>query len=153
MGNLTFKQQQKIKSSIVNTKNWLNKVYSFFDKLYKDTEVKNAYIHTLNKIFDNSLSNANTILVVSNTSIKNSIITSISHIHSSQNISHIHSSQNILAKIIYHIINITFTKIELFLIRYRINQAVQILNVKNIIIITDAIHTIRQIKDLSFHSY
>jgi len=144
MGNLTFKQQQKIKSSIVNTKNWLNKVNSFFDKLYKDTEVKNAYIHTLNKIFDNSLSNANTILVVSNTSIKNSIITSISHIH---------SSQNILAKIIYHIINITFTKIELFLIRCRINQAVQILNVKNIIIITDAIHTIRQILDLSFHLY
>ena len=32
-------------------------------------------------------------------------------------------------------------KAELFLIRYRINQAVQVQNVENIIVITDAIHT------------
>ena len=69
----------EIKSSIVDTNNQLNEVYPFFDKLhkelspsfqlvnnfancfsfntvnYKNTKVKNAYICTLNKIFDNSL--------------------------------------------------------------------------------------------------
>jgi len=60
----------------------------------KNTEVKNAYICTFNKIFDNSLLNPNTILVISDTSIKNNVVTLISHIC---------SSQNILAKTIHHV--------------------------------------------------
>ena len=54
---------------------------------------------------------------------------------------------------IYYVINITSTKVKLFSIRYRINQVVQVLNVKNIIIITDVIYTIRYIFDLSPHLY
>ena len=82
---------------------------------YKDTEVKNAHIHTFNEIFDDFLSNPNTILVISNAIIKNNIIILISHIY---------SGQNILAKTIHYIINITSTEAELFLIRYEINQAI-----------------------------
>ena len=106
MNNLTSKQHQKIKSSIINTNNHLYKIFPFFDRLYKellprfqlvdnfsnhfsfytvnykDTEVKNAYIYTLDKIFDNLLSNPNTILVISDNNIKNNVVTSILHIHS-----------------------------------------------------------------------
>ena len=88
--------------------------------------------------------NTNTILIIFDISIKNNVITLILHIH---------SSQNILAETIYYAINITFTKAELFSIRYGINQAIQVPNTKNIIVITDVIHTARYIFNLSFHLY
>ena len=99
-------QCQKIKSSIVDTNNCLNKVSPFFNRLhkelssgfwlidnfsdnfssylvnYKDIEVKNAYFHTLNIIFDDTLLNPNIILIIFSTSIKNNVATSILHIHS-----------------------------------------------------------------------
>ena len=75
-----------------------------------------------------------TIIIISDASIKNNIVTSISHVR---------SSQNILAKTIYYAINVTFTKAELFTIRYEINQAVHIQNVYCIFVITDTIHLAR----------
>jgi len=104
--NLIFIQCQTIKSLIVDINNHLNKVFLFFDRLhkkllpgfqlvdnfpdhfsfhivnYKDTEVKNAYFYTFDKIFKDFLSNPNTILVISDASIKNNVATSILHIHS-----------------------------------------------------------------------
>ena len=118
--------------------------FSFHTVNYKDTEVKNAHLHTLDKIFKDSLSNPNTVLIISNTSIKNNVATLISYLC---------SGQNILAKTIHHAINITSTEVKLFSIRYRINQAIQILNTKNIIIITDTIHATRCIFDSSFYPY
>ena len=56
-------------------------------------------------------------------------------------------------KTTYHAVNITSTKVELFVIRCGINQAVQVPNIKHIIVITDIIHTIRHIFDSSFYSY
>ena len=127
--NLTSIQHQKIKSSIVNTNNWLNKGFLFFDRLHKkllsgfwlvdnfpdyfsfytvnckNIEVKNTHLYTLDKIFENSVSNSNTVLIISDASIKNNIATSILHIC---------SCQNILAKKIYQVTNITSTKVEFF---------------------------------------
>jgi len=42
----------------------------------------NAHICSLDKILDNSSLNPDTILIISDTSIKNNITTSLSHIHS-----------------------------------------------------------------------
>ena len=158
----------KIKSSIVDTKNCLNEVFPSFNRLYKellprfwlvdnfsnhfsfytanhkDTEVKNAHLYTLDKIFDNFLSNINTILIISDTSIKNNVATLILHIH---------SRQNILPKTIHYTINVTSTKVELFSIRCEINQVIQVPDAENIIIITDTLHGARCIFDLSFHPY
>ena len=106
----------------------------------KDKKVKNAYLHTFDKILDDFLLNPSTILVISNTSIKNNITTSILYIH---------SSRNIIVKTIHHVINITSTKAKLFLIRCRINQVIKVPNIKNIIIITGTIHTARHIFNLS----
>ena len=136
---LIDKQWYKIKSSIIDSNNWLNKVFSAFNRLHKklsssfrlvdnfsncysfytvnwkNTEVKNAYLCFLDKIFDNSLSNFNTVLVISDASVKNNITTLILHIH---------QGSNIIAKTIHYAINVTFTEMELFSVRYGINQAV-----------------------------
>ena len=83
-------------------------------------------------------------VVVSNASIKNSITTSIAHIHA-------HGSP--VVKTIYYTVNITSTEAELFVIRYGISQAVQCSNTKYIIIITNSIYAAKRIFDSSAHSY
>jgi len=124
---------------IVDTNNQLNEVYPSFNRLNKELlpgfqlvdnfadhfsfntvnckniEVNNAHICTLNKIFDDFLLNPNTILVISDASNKNNVVTLISHIC---------SSQNILAKTIHCAINVTSTEVEMFSIRCEINQAI-----------------------------
>jgi len=67
---------------------------------------------------------------------------------------YIQSGHIIIAKTIHHAINITSsTKAELFTIRYRINQAIQVFNASYIIIITDSIYLANQIFDSSSYSY
>ena len=66
---------------------------------------------------------------------------------------HVCNSQNIIAKTIHYTMNIIFTKAELFSIRCRINQAIQVPNIEQIIIITDAILVTRCIFNLSTHFY
>lgn len=68
-------------------------------------------------------------------------------------IAYVHLKSNIVTKTIHHAVNVTLTKIELFAIRYRINQVVQITDVSHIIVITNAIHSARCIFDLLSHSY
>ena len=76
--------------------------------------------------------------------LENNVITSILHIH---------NGQNIIAKTIHYVMNIISTKVELLPIRYGINLAIQVLNVRQIIIITDAIPAARCIFDLSNHLF
>jgi len=78
------------------------------------------------------------------TSIKNSIITSILHIH-------IHNSPVI--KTIYYTTNIISTEAELFPIRCGLNQAIWLLNIEGIIVITNSIHAAKIIFNSSIHSY
>jgi len=86
------------------------------------------------------------VIVVSNTntSIKNNIATSISHIY---------SYGNGIKKTIHYTINVSLTKMKLFAIRYIINQAVQIPEVFHLIIITDTIHSVKRIFDFMIHPY
>jgi len=60
----------------------------------------NAHIHNLDKIFEDSLLDLKTIIVISDASIKNSITTSISHVH---------YGSIIQAKPIHYTINVTIT--------------------------------------------
>ena len=80
------------------------------------------------------------ILIISDTSVKNNVTTSVSHIH---------KEQEIIAKTIHYAMNIMFTKTELFAIRYSINHATQMQNITCIIINTDA----KYIFDMSIHLY
>jgi len=53
-----------------------------------------------------------------------------------------------LKKILHHTVNIILTEVELFAIKYRINQAVQMQDVSYIIVITDTIYAVEKIFDL-----
>jgi len=68
-------------------------------------------------------------------------------------ISHVYLHSNSVKKTIYHTVNIISTEAELFAIRYRINQAIQIPDVFHIIVITDVIHLVRHIFGLTTHPY
>jgi len=86
----------------------------------------NAYLQNLNKIFKIFCIEAKTVIVISDASIKNNVSTSISYVC---------SGQNILAKTIYHTINVTSTEAELFAIRCVINQTIHLQNFDCIIVI------------------
>ena len=55
---------------------------------------------------------------------------------------HVHSHSNSVKKTIYHAVNITLTKTELFAIRCGINQAIQIPEASYIIVTANAIHLV-----------
>jgi len=104
MAHFTCKQQSKIKSSIVNTNNCLNEVFSSFDRLhkelspgfhlvdifpnyfsfhtvnYKDVNAKTAQHSKLNKIYKEFLLNPNTVFIISDASVKNKVATLILHV-------------------------------------------------------------------------
>ena len=165
---MTSKQQQKIKSFIVDANNHLNVILLFFHSLnsefhpgcrlinifssyisfhntnYSSNESKKAYCKKLDKIALESLLDPKSVVIITDISIKNNVAFSISHVH---------SFNNSLKKTLHHAINITSTETELFAIRCRINQAVQIQDVSYIIVITDAIHIVKKIFDLSMHLY
>ena len=81
-------------------------------------------------------------IVITNTSIKNNIATSISHIH---------SANQLLTKSVHHASFVTTTEAELFAIRCGINQACSINNVSKIIIVTDSIHAAKKIFNCEVH--
>jgi len=84
------------------------------------------------------------VIIVPDASIRNDIVMSIAHIY---------SYSNIVKKTLYYTANITSTKTELFAIKCRINQAIQVLDVSHIIIITNAIYVAQHIFDSTIHSY
>ena len=129
--NMTFKWQLKIKSFIVDTNNFLNGIFPLFNSLNskfspsfrlidifpshfsvhkancKDKESKIAYICKLNDIFTEALLNFKSVIVVSDTSIKNDC--------------HIYHLYSFLFQFHQGDINFTITEAKLFAIRYVIN--------------------------------
>ena len=83
-------------------------------------------------------------IVITNASIKNNIATSISHIH---------SANQPLIKTVHHASFVTTTEVELFAIRYGINQACFLNNVSKIIVVTDSIHAAKKIFDSNVHPF
>ena len=77
-----------------------------------------------------------TVIIVSNTSIKNNIITSITHIY---------LFNSSLKKTLHYTSNVITMKAELFAIRYGINQASQIPGTSHIIIITNTLYVSQRI--------
>jgi len=83
-------------------------------------------------------------IIVSDVSIKNNVATSIVYIH---------VFNKLLVKTIHHTIHVTSTEVELFAIRCGINQSLSVNNISKIVVITDSIHTVKKIFDLSVHPY
>ena len=144
--------------------NCLNEIYLFFSPFDKEFDpgnyltdsfsdhfsfhlwsknIKN-HIKALNNITLKSLSDLAFFIVISDTSIKNHVATSISHIH---------LYNKPIIKTIHQVVNITSTEAELFAIHCSINQAISIPNISCIIVITDSLHTTKRIFDSLIHLY
>jgi len=165
---MIFKQQAAIKSSIVNVNSHLNGIFLCFDpfntefhlenrlidffpshfSFYKadcsSKESKSHHFSSLNSIMLTILSDLSTVVVVSDTNIKNNIATLITHIH---------LFNSLLKKTLHYVINITTTEAKLFAIRYGINQAIQIPGISCIIIITNTLHVAQRIFNSTIHLY
>ena len=110
----------------------------------KSAETRKTYLYKLNKIVFNASDNFKAAFIVLDTSIKNNIVISITHIH-------IYNSP--IIKTIYYVINIISIKAELFTIRCSLNQASCLANIKCIVIITNFIHILKKMFNLSIYPY
>ena len=123
---ITSKQQLKIKSSMNNANNRLNRIFLSFDSFnnkfcpelklidsfssrfsfhkadHHSNESKRAHY---NELLFNISNKPNTVIVISDVGIKDNVAISIAHIH---------SFNNHLKKTLHHAINITSTEAKLF---------------------------------------
>ena len=109
-------------------------------------KAKNDSTHSqqLNNMTISFLISSHMAIVVSNTSVKNDIATSVSHIH---------IQDKPLIKMVHHAAYVTSTKVELFVIRCGLNQACNKEDISKIIVVTDSIHTAKKIFDTKSHPY
>jgi len=163
---LTRYQHDLIKGHLVDMDNQFNEVFSSFDPLNPEFKPDNRIINCFSNHFsfhlfskssdhlfktqiqqlDNiAVESSNTlliILVVTDTSIKNNIASSIVHIH-------VHNK--LIVKILHHTINVTSTEAEFFAIKYGINQVSHLQDISKIIVVTNLIHIAKKIFDSSSH--
>ena len=110
-----------------------------------DKEKDDKYCaYQLDEMVLKSSSSPSIAIIASDASIKNNVATSISYTH---------MYNRLITKTIYHVVHITSTEAELFIIRCGINQALNFDNVSKIIVITDSIHTARKIFEPFVHPY
>jgi len=86
--------------------------FSFYLVNKKSNNNVKSYLTKLNNLILQVLSNSQSVIVVTDTSIKNQVATSISHIH---------SHDRLIIKILHHAVNVMTTEAKLFAIRYDIN--------------------------------
>ena len=91
-----------------------------------------------------TLSDSLACIIILDISIKNHIAFSILHVY--------FLNQPII-KICHQAINMSTIKAELFAIRYDINQAISILHIRHIIVMTNSLYTIKKIFNSLLHSY
>ena len=75
---------------------------------YKDAKVRTTYLNKLKNIYRASKDDPNTLFIISDMSLKNNVVISVTHIQ---------QGQVLITKAIYHAMNISTTKVELFTIR------------------------------------
>lgn len=117
--------------------------FCFIKQIIYFNESKRAYCCKLNKLIFNVSIEPSIFIIVLDASIKNNVATSITYIY---------SFNNLLKKILHHT-NITLTEAELFVLRCGINQAVQMLDFSQIIVITDALHVAQKIFNIMIYPY
>ena len=168
LDSLTPYQRKLIKDPIIDMDNRFNKVFSSFDPHNQEFSPGSRIIdtfsswfsfHSFNKHSKNNLTlqsyqlddllivaslDPSYALVITDTSIKNNVATSITHIY-------IYNKPVI--KTLHHVVNITTTEAELFTIRCGINQATNIKDFSKIVIITNLLNTAQRIFNLLSHPF
>jgi len=152
----------------MDTNNYLNQVLPAFDSLnrelslgfclvdtfpdhfffyivnHKSAEARIVHQNKLKNIYMKSFNSHDTMLIITNASVKNNITTTILHIQ---------RKHRIIMKTVHHTINIMFTKAKIFAIRCGISQVSQMQDVTCIVIITDTIPAAKRIFDTSLYLY
>jgi len=105
---------------------------------------KKTHAQELDKMVLHNSSFPLSAIVITDASIKNDIAMSISHVH---------SANQLLIKTVHHASFVTTTEVELFAIRYGINQACSLNNISKIIVVTDSIHAAKKIFDSDVHPF
>ena len=162
---LTFKQNLKIKSLIVDINHRLNQILPAFDNLnkelspgfwlvdtfsnhfsfkHKDAKARTAHLNKLENVYRASKDDPNTLFIISDASLKNNVATSVTHIQ---------QGQALITKAIYHAMNISTTEAELFAIGRGISQAAHTDSITNIAVVTDTIPAAKRIFDTSCHLF
>jgi len=168
LNTLTRRQCSLIKGHMVDMKNHFNKVFPSFDPInpefYPGNRIINthtncfsfhlfnkhishnikSHIQELDKIAIESSDDPSSILIITDTSIKNNVAISITHIH---------VRNKPITKILHHALNIMSTEAELFAIRCSINQATNIGNISKVIVVMDSIHAVEKNFDPFFHPF
>ena len=114
-----------------------------FNVCDKEKDIKLHAQELDNMVLESFLFSSVTI-IVSDASIKNNVATFIVHIH---------TFDKTLTKIVYYAVHVTSTEAELFAIRCGINQSLRFNNISKIIVITNSIHVVKKIFDLSVYPY
>ena len=109
-----------------------------------EKEKNNRCAQELDEMVLRNSSIPNTVLVITNASIKNDITTSITHIH---------STNHPLIKTVHHASFVTSSEAELFAIRCGINQVCSLDNISKIVVVTDSIHVAKKIFDPGSHPF
>ena len=118
--------------------------FSFHSLNRKSKNSIKNHLHNFENVTLQALLNPHTVVVVLDASIRNCVATSIVHVYA-------HDSP--IIKTIHHTVNITSTEAELFVIRCGINQAIYLSNIKQIVVITDSIHTAKRNFDSLLYLY
>ena len=163
IGSPTNRQRNITKGHIIDSKTKSYGIFSLFDPLHQEftpgqcisdifpdrfffnlvdkKEMNITHAQELNNLVLSNTSPSSAI-IVTDTSIKDNIATSIAHIH---------QANFFLTKTVHHAVFITSSEAELFAMRCSINQACNKDNISKIVIITDSIHSVKRIFDSSVH--
>jgi len=157
-----------IKGLVVNIDNRFNEVFPSFDPLNLeftpgcriiDSFSSHFSFHSFNKHSNESLilcshqldemtiiSSENLLhaLVITDTSIKNNVATSIAHVH---------TCNRPVVKTLHYAVNVNSMEAELFAIRCGRNQATNSTGISKIIVIIDSIHAVKKIFNLLSHPF
>jgi len=119
-------------------------IFSFYSFIKHSDNNLEDHSNQLNNITIMFLLNHLHTLIISDAGIKNNIATSITHIY---------VCDRPIIKTIHHMANVTSTEAKLFAIRCSINQAINLLGISKIIIITDSIHAAKKIFDSAIYLF
>jgi len=116
----------------------------FSSNLVNKKEKDNFCVQELDEMVLQISSSPTTAFVATNASIKNDIVTSVSHLH---------IANHPLVKTVHHAAFITSMEAELFTIRCGINQAYIKENMSKIIVVTNSIHAAKKVFDSKLHPF
>lgn len=116
--------------------------FSFHTFSRKNDPSFKSHLQQLDALAIESSTSSSTALMITDTSVKNNVTSSIAHIH---------VRNKPIVKVLHNTVNITLSEAEFFALKCGINHTTLLHEISKIIIVTDSIHVARKIFDPSLH--